>query len=255
MKKPLLAKSFDADKTNPRGWWMSEKLDGLRAIWDGRTFRSRNGNAFAAPAWFTKDLPAIPLDGELWVGRGAFDRASSIVRSSTDKGWADVRFMVFDIPLAEAGGFEQRQGMLAKLAETWGSYAETVRQVVCESQAHLAAFVDTVIDHGGEGAMLRRPGSAYEHKRSTTLLKVKRFHDAEARVVGYQPGKGKHAGTMGALDCVTAEGVAFQVGTGFTDALRAAPPAIGATITYRYQELTKTGTPRFPSFLRIRLPE
>ena len=100
--------------------------------------------------------------------------------------------------------------------------------------------------------MLRRPGSFYESGRSHTLLKVKSFHDAEALVVAHLPGAGKHAGRLGALECTMPDGTQFSVGTGFSDAERSAPPPLGARITYRYQELSKDGVPRFPSFVGVR---
>jgi len=247
----LLAKTYEG--IDPTGWWMSEKLDGIRAVWDGKRFTSRAGNTFAAPKWFTAKLPDIPLDGELWMGRGEFARTSSVVRSSEDKGWKDVSFMAFDVPLVEAGPFEDRLALLARLS-SFSSFSPfvLVRQVRCESRSHLEDFVDAVVSRNGEGAMLRKPGSLYEFRRSSTLFKVKRFLDAEAIVTGYQPGKGKYRGMLGALDCKLPSGVEFQVGTGFTDLERLDPPRIGARITFRYQELSKDGVPRFPAFMRSR---
>src|SRR5688500_4024783 len=76
----LLAHKWETDH-DPTGWWMSEKLDGIRAYWDGETFTSRLGNQFFAPDWFVEDLPADTLDGELWVGRKMFSTTTSIVKS------------------------------------------------------------------------------------------------------------------------------------------------------------------------------
>ena len=67
----LLATRWEPD-VDPAGWWMSEKLDGVRAYWTGSKFLSRNGNEFKAPGWCCKNCPRAPLDGELWIGRGAF---------------------------------------------------------------------------------------------------------------------------------------------------------------------------------------
>ena len=100
--------------------------------------------------------------------------------------------------------------------------------------------------------MLRQPGSLYEARRSSTLLKVKRFHDAEATVLEHLPGAGRHKGRLGALAVQLPDGTNFSVGTGFSDAQRENPPSIGSTITFRYQELTDGGVPRFPSFVRVR---
>ena len=100
--------------------------------------------------------------------------------------------------------------------------------------------------------MLRQPGSRYESGRSSTLLKVKSFHDAEARVIEHQAGAGRHKGRLGALLVELDDGTRFAVGTGFSDAERENPPAIGSVITFRYQELSDGGVPRFPSFVGVR---
>jgi DNA ligase len=101
--------------------------------------------------------------------------------------------------------------------------------------------------------MLRQPGSAYEAGRSSTLLKVKTFRDAEATVIGHQAGAGKHKGRLGALLVRLADGTEFAVGTGFTDKERGAPPPVGSIITFRYQELSNAGVPRFPSYVGVRI--
>lgn len=250
----LLAKPWAGQ--DPTGWWMSEKLDGVRAVWQGGVFRSRNGNVFHAPESFRAQMPPYALDGELFIARGEFQATVSIVRTQQeDKGWNRIRFHIFDLYPANPTGnvaamdFETRQSWLSQILN---GPTVHVPQVRCEGAAHLTAFVDTVVAGGGEGAMLRAPGSLYELKRSATLLKVKRFHDIEARVTGHVPGKGKHTGRLGALSCVAPNGAAFEVGTGFTDAQREAPPTVGASVTVRYQELTKDGVPRFPVFITAR---
>ena len=200
-------------------------------------------------------MPAIPLDGELYLGRGRFEDTVSIVRAH-DAGdrWKAIRFHAFDLyPTSETVAelpFETRINLLwlEHLTEAW----LPVTHVRCGGLANLTLCVDRVVGAGGEGIMLRAPGSLYERRRSSTLLKVKRFLDCEAEVTGHVPGKGKHAGRLGALDCVTDTGAVFQVGTGFSDAQREAPPAVGARITVRYQELTRAGVPRFPVFVAER---
>jgi len=100
--------------------------------------------------------------------------------------------------------------------------------------------------------MLHRADASYLTGRSDVLLKLKPWEDTEARVVAYMPGKGRHTGRLGALLVEQPDGRRFRIGTGFSDAQREAPPAIGATITYRFRALTASGLPRFPSFLRVR---
>jgi DNA ligase 1 len=247
----LLAQPWDnlADLT---GWWMSEKLDGARAYWDGTRFISRLGNAYRAPEWFCDGLPEVPLDGELWIGRRMFQRTMSIVRrQDASDHWRQVRFVAFDAP-HRPEPFEARQALLREWLAGKTEFASVLDQDVCEDVGHLRSELERVVGLGGEGLMLREPGSLYEVGRSTTLLKVKTFMDAEARVVDHLPGKGKHKGRLGALVVEMLDGTRFSIGTGFTDAERVSPPPLGSLITYRYQELTDGGVPRFPTFLRVR---
>jgi DNA ligase-1 len=245
----LLAEKWDnaADLT---GWWMSEKLDGARAYWDGKQLLTRTGHIYYPPDWFLEGLPETPLDGELWLARKEFNKTMSIVRRQ-DKSdhWKDIRYVLYDAPSA-TGGFEERIAFVKDfLASKKPAYALALDQTLCTGIPHLRAELSRVEGLGGEGLMLRQPGSMYVASRSSTLLKVKTFKDDEAVVIGHEPGKGKHKGKLGALAVRLASGVTFSVGTGFSDAERAAPPPIGATITFRYQELTPAGVPRFPSYI------
>jgi len=236
------------------GWWMSEKLDGVRAYWDGTQFLSRLGNKFHAPDWFVEGLPSHPLDGELWGGRKLFQRTVGIVkRQDEPPQWKELAFLVFDAP-ALGGVFEDR---LAHVTNVLGKgkhpYARVHEHERCRDEAHLREELARVEALGGEGLMLRQPGSKYEIGRSSTLLKVKTFHDAEARVVAHAAGAGRHKGRLGALVVELADGTRFNVGTGFSDDEREAPPDLGALITFRYQELSNTGVPRFPSYVGVRI--
>ncbi len=250
--KVLLAQRWDSLQ-DVRGWWISEKLDGVRAYWDGERFISRQGNVYWAPAWFIEGLPQEALDGELWVGRKRFQQTVSIVRRQDESDqWRDVRYLVFDAPDCE-GAFEARIEYLEQLfTDSAPPYALLVAQQRCRDLDHLREELARVEGLGGEGLMLRQPGSRYIAGRSTTLLKVKSFHDAEARVIDHLPGSGKHSGRLGALRVELPDGTLFSVGTGFSDAQREDPPAIGSLITFRYQELTDGGLPRFPSFVGAR---
>jgi DNA ligase 1 len=247
----LLAQTWD-NATDLTDWWMSEKLDGVRAFWDGKQFLSRQGNLFHAPDWFVAGLPAEPLDGELWIGRKQFQRTVSIVRRQ-DKSdlWKEVRFLVFDAPGCD-GGFEARLEFLSEaLRAKQQPYARLHEHQRCQGLPQLREELARVEALGGEGLMLRQPGSVYEIGRSFTLLKIKTFRDAEAVVLGHQPGKGKFKGLLGALMVQLPDGTEFSVGTGLSDAERAAPPPVGSVITFRYQELSDGGVPRFPSFVRV----
>jgi DNA ligase-1 len=246
-KALLLAHPWDPAKVDPTGWWVSEKLDGVRAYWDGvGGLWSRLGKRFEkAPDRFLAGLPrGTPLDGELYLGRKMFNDTIRAIKGSA--GWDKVQYRVFDAP-----GFEN-MAVEGRWAAARLVYGGVVDQTQCKDPAHLGVMLRAVESLGGEGLMLRAPGSLYERRRSRTLLKVKSFFDVEGVVMVQIAGKGKHAGRMGALTCLLASGAVVDVGTGFTDAERENPPKIGATITIRYQELTPAGVPRFPVFVSER---
>jgi DNA ligase-1 len=248
----LLAESWDF-VTDPTGWWLSEKLDGVRAYWDGKQFWSRLGNLFHAPDWFTKGLPDVPLDGELWLDRKKFQRTVSIVRRQ-DKSdhWKEVRYVVFDAPKLEKG-FEKRVDFIQEVMQSnKPAFALAHEQQLCRGLEHLRGELAKLEALGAEGLMMRKAGSKYESGRSSTLLKVKNFFDAEAKVLRHVPGKGRHKGRLGALEVELEDGTRFSVGTGFSDAERGAPPAVGSFIIFRYQELSDGGVPRFPSYIGTR---
>jgi DNA ligase-1 len=249
----LLAEKWDGE-SGLAGWWMSEKLDGVRAYWDGTRFLSRSGNLFLAPDWFQGVLPPVPLDGELWVSRKQFTLAQGIAMSQTrGEEWRQMRFLVFDAP-AHGGEFETRLRFLGGLfGPQRAPFVSILEQQECRGLDHLLAELERVEALGGEGLMLRQPGSKYEAGRSNTLLKVKTFHTAEAVVVGHQPGEGRHKGRCGALIARMSDGKEFRIGTGLSDRERDNPPPVGSVVTYKYQELTDaTGVPRFPVYVGLR---
>jgi DNA ligase-1 len=252
----MLAKNFETGMPLA-GFWVSEKYDGVRGYWDGRQLLTRGGNPIAAPAWFTAGWPAIPLDGELWAGRGQFNPAVSTVRQQTpdDAAWRTIRFMVFDLP-AHTGTFAER---LPALQETVARIHQTWVQAVAQSPATTAQALQTrlteTVRAGGEGLMLHRGAAHYRAQRSDDLRKFKPFADAEGRVVGHVAGQGKHAGRLGALwvELPQPDGrkpLRFKLGTGFSDAQRVDPPPVGTWVTFRYRGETAAGVPRFASFLR-----
>ena len=248
----LLAKSAPAN-IDPAGYLVSEKLDGVRALWDGKVLRFRSGRLIAAPAWFTAKLPETPLDGELWLGRGQFDALSGAVRKAkaVDADWQKVNYMVFELP-AGSGDFKDRALALDSIVNTaaWPQL-QAIEQTAIANRATLQAKLDDVVQGGGEGLILHLANAPLATGRSDALLKLKPVQDAEATVVGHVAGKGKYAGVTGALDVKIADGQRFKLGTGLSDAQRKAPPAIGSTVTYTYRDLTPSGKPRFASFLRV----
>src|SRR5512142_2088221 len=225
------------------GYWVSEKYDGVRGYWDGRQLWTRGGTRVAAPAWFTAPLPAVPLDGELWAGRGRFELATSTVRSQmpNDAAWREIRFMVFDLP-AQPGDFDARLAALRQLLPiTAAPWVVPVAQQRATTHEALQALLNKTVKLGGEGLMLHRGGAPYRGERNADLLKVKPYDDAEARVVGHTAGQGRHAGHLGALIVETPEGRRFKLGGGFTDAQRRDPPPVGTWVTYRYNGTNPSG--------------
>ncbi|MFO1269288.1 MAG: DNA ligase [Rubrivivax sp.] len=250
-----LARSAPPD-IDPRGWLVSEKLDGVRAYWDGRRLFFRSGIAVVAPQWFVARLPATPLDGELWLGRGRFETLAGTVRrtAAVDAEWRAVRYEVFDLPAAP-GPFAERARALAHLVREAASPAlGAVAQHELPDRDALRRFYDRVLREGGEGLVLHRAEATWRAGRSDALLKLKPVADAEAQVVAHIAGRGRHEGRLGALQVRTAEGVEFLLGTGLTDAERERPPAIGAWVTFTYRGITAQGVPRFASYLRLREP-
>ena len=233
---------------------VSEKLDGVRAIWDGERLRFRSGLPVAAPEWFIAALPKVPLDGELWAGRGTFERLSGIVRKAVpvDEEWRQVRYMIFELPGAP-GDFTTRARQIESVVQSAQlPWLQAIVQRPAVDRRQVAKMLADVLKAGGEGLMLHRADAPYETGRSDTLLKVKPWLDAEGVVVAHLPGKGRHAGRLGAVRLRLPDGRHLSIGTGFTDAQRDDPPPLGSVVTYRYRELTASGLPRFASFLRIR---
>ena len=253
---------------NVGGWLASEKLDGVRAYWDGRNLLSRNGKILAVPEGWSAHFPPFALDGELYTARGEFEKIQSIVMDKTpnEAAWSEVKFYVFDVPEAVGGLLErlsELEKFIAKNPQA-GQNLKIIKQVKVKDNAEFEAFAKHIVAKGGEGAVVREPNVPYERKRSKNALKYKKFKDAECEVTAINAGTGKYAGIMGSVTCKAlsaagsnsdeqiASGVKFKIGSGFSDRDRANPPKIGSIVTYKYQNLTAKGLPRFPVFLRVR---
>jgi len=250
----MLANEYKNDDLSD-GWWMSEKFDGVRATWDGVLLRTRANNKINAPLWFLKTLPVgVVLDGELWAGKGKFQKTVSIVRKDVpvDIEWKNIKYCIFDSPSTE--DFETRMKVMQKCVVKTGTLL-LVPYIKVSNKSEMTSYFKKIIANNGEGVMLRKQGSMYEQKRSRQLLKVKPVSDAEGLVIDVIEGRGKHAGRMGAL-IVDYKTKQFKVGTGFTDANRNAffkkSNIVGKTLTFTYRNFTNSGTPRFAAYLRLR---
>jgi len=351
----MLAGSYDESKKtciDPTGWYMSEKLDGMRCFWDGGISKgkvvtdvpyanwnekdkhltatglwSRGGKVIHAPEWFTQNLPRLHmLDGEMWNPGMKLQDIVSITRAhGKEKEWEKLKYWVFDSPMCQQflktgrvhirDWEEQLPDMMSFNSgvveysddqtfqdfvddwvgthhvwaeETW----EVLPQFMCKSREHMHAFLESTVKGGGEGVMLRRPESVWHPRRARKdLLKVKKFYDAEAEVIGYTFGKltkkdSRLRGMIGALIVREVDtGHVFEL-AGLNDSEREvqniskpyqtkratdwafdnpgeeAPTWIGSVkfprgsqVTFKYWDRTKDGLPKFAQYFRARMEE
>lgn len=253
-KPELLLAGIYNDSLDVRDYWVSEKLDGVRAYWNGKQLISRNGNVYPAPQWFIADFPAIALDGELWLAREQFEKTLSIVsqQQADDTLWQQMTYYVFELPKG-AGTFSQRIKQLERIiADQNSPYLKIVPQFRLANREALYKKLHDTVKEGGEGLMLHHQDALYSTGRNGDLLKLKPYQDAEAQIVDYRLGKGKYQGQVRSLVVETEQGKRFAIASGLNDALRQNPPAIGTLITFQYNGFTKNGIPRFARFLRVR---
>ena len=233
---------------------VSEKFDGVRAYWTGDRLLSRQGLALAAPASVLERLPPQqPLDGELWMGRGRFEACSAALRRSQprEEEWQQIQYLLFELP-GGAGPFSRRVAQLREIAAAVDTpMLRVVPQEQVGSLAELRQRLQAVLRAGGEGLMLHEADAPYISGRHEALLKLKAHDDEDAVVIAHLPGQGRWRGLLGALRVRNAAGQEFNLGSGFSEALRRAPPPLGSTVSYRYRGLTGSGLPRFATFLRV----
>ena len=248
-----LAKTYDMDKDVSQ-YWASEKLDGIRALWNGKFLHTRSGKRIYAPHWFTEPLPKTALDGELWAGRGQFHVVQRTVldKVPSDSAWRNIFFVVFDLP-NKSGNYKIRYEELNNILNIKNqTHIIPIQQKALTSDGDLMEFLSQIENLGGEGVMLRDLNSSYLSGRNNSLLKLKSYRDQEARVIGYKQGKGRHKGKIGSLLVRTEDNLEFYIGTGLTDEQRSSPPKLGTVVTFKYSGVTQNGIPRFASLLRIR---
>lgn len=228
---------------------MSEKLDGIRAYWNGKQLVSRSGKIIHAPKWFTKGYPPFPIDGELWSKRDDFSNISSIVRDKVPSSeWEQIKHHIFEAPNAK-GDLKSRLSLVIPYIN---NHIKLVKQISIQSKEQVDIFHKNILSKSGEGVVIRDPNAPYISKRTNKALKLKKFHDKECNIIGYTKGKGKYTDLIGAIICQMDNGIKFKIGSGLSDTFRKNPPDIGTQVTFKYQNLTKNGKPRFPVFLRIR---
>lgn len=320
MKREFLMLAQTYTDQHIGGWFVSQKLDGIRAFWDGGISRgkpgsmvpwaniekdtrehiatglwSRHGKIIHAPDWWLDEMPSVPLDGELYIGLQCFQDTVSAVRKiePIDSEWDRVYYMVIDrVPLKvifqpgliDTVNYKKvfRENMVENGTDIPGlpfkrSYdrmQKTIKtndhiMLVKQEQLPYHNFKPVldekmagVLEIGGEGLMLRDPHSYWEPVRSKKLLKMKPFKDDEAEIVGFEDGKGRLEGLVGAL-VVEWDGPAGRVQfklSGMTDAerqwgffkARSSENLRGDIVTFKYRELTVDGIPKEARFWRLK---
>ena len=244
------------ESTHAEDYLVSEKYDGIRAIWTGEALMTRQGNPIHAPDWFTDKLPTVWLDGELWSKRNDFEFVMSTVRKNipVDSEWRNIHYMIFDAPDAEKTmTFAERSQRYTQLILDLDlPHVIPVKQFTVSSNQELHRVLDDYVKKGAEGLILHRKLARFESGRTDNLLKLKPHMDAEAKVIKILNGSGKYDGMMGSILVEMPSGIRFKIGSGFSDEERRTPPKLGEYVTYKYHGFTERGIPRFASFLRIR---
>ena len=241
------------------GWVMSEKLDGVRAYWDGQQLISRGGNVFNAPQSFLQNFPPFALDGELWTKRNDFENIVSIVRQQhPDERWSQIHYHVFEVP-DQKGGLYERLSVLQTYLEFAADFVsnklisiEIVQQFRIKNTAHLNDFLQQVVSQGGEGVVLRNPVEEFQTGRLNSALKLKVHQDEDCKVQVIKLAAG-NTGNGWFIEVSIKSQKVINIGSGLSDQQRKYPPRIGSIITFKYYGLTGKGLPRFPVFLRERV--
>jgi DNA ligase-1 len=239
---------------NITGWYMSEKLDGIRGYWDGKKLYSKNGNEIITPKNFTKNFPPFKLDGELWSKRDDFEFIQSTVLDKTpSNSWDKITYNIFEVPNAK-GDFKSR---LEKAKRWFTKYpnknVNIIKQIKCKDEQHLLKYLDKIVALKGEGVIVKDASKLYHTGRSPYILKVKKAYDMEGIVVEYN--YKKNSKIIKSLQIKLDNGIVFNLGGGLSDKQRLYPPKIGDMITFKYYGFTKNGKPKFASFLRVREEE
>lgn len=241
----------DIDTINVKDYFVSEKLDGVRAYWDGKNLLSRSGKNLNPPKWFIEDFPPFAIDGELFTKQNDFENIVSIVKNQQNKDlWKYLSLYVFEVPNKE-GNFSKRLEKLQNfLKQHPAKFIQIIPQNEFQTKEELLSFIKQIKQKDGEGVILRKKEGVYTTGRNSSLLKYKFFFDSECEIIEYQKGKGKYADVIGSFTCKDGAKI-FRIGSGLSEDFRKNPPKIGSIITYKFYKTTKNNMPRHPVFLRI----
>lgn len=256
-KELWLLEQFDSQliQHNPQAYLYSEKLDGVRAYWDGKHLYSKGGKLLNPPSFFTQNFPPFPIEGELWSKRGDFENIVSIVKSSKKpQNWNNLKFYIFEVPMQNGGILQRLEVLHTYLLSHPAPFIVIIPQIQVKNLSSLQNILKDITQSGGEGIVVRKKDAPYYVGRNKNAMKLKLYQDRECQIVSYIKGRGKFKDQVGSIVCLDGD-IKFKIGSGMSDDFRKNPPKIGTIITYKYFGLTKNNLPKFPIFLRIRSDE
>ncbi|RDU69577.1 DNA ligase [Helicobacter cholecystus] len=252
-----LLQQFDPQsiQNNPHLYVYSEKLDGVRAYWDGKHLYTKGDRKLIAPNFFTQNFPPFAIEGELWSKRGDFENIVSIIKSkSNPQKWHELKFYIFEVPNQKGGILERLDFLQAYLNTHPAPFIQIIPQFQVTTLQALKEVLQTIHKEGAEGLVVRNKFAPYYTGRNKDAMKFKPYQDRECKITAYIQGRGKYKNQVGAFECID-EKTKFKIGSGMSDEFRKNPPKIGTIITYKYFGLHKNNKPKFPVFLRIRSDE
>lgn len=252
-----LLQQFDPQviQAHPQSFVYSEKLDGVRAFWDGKNLYSKGGKLLTPPSFFTQNFPPFAIEGELWSKRGDFENIVSILKSTKKKEkWRELKFYIFEVPNQQGGILKRLEVLEAYLASQPAPFISIIPQLPLNTLQALQDALSAITQAGGEGVVVREKDAPYYTGRNKKAMKLKLYEDRECKITSYVQGKGKFENLVGSIICLDGD-VEFKIGSGMSEDFRKNPPKVGTIITYKYFGLNKNKLPKFPVFLRIRSDE
>ncbi|MCP4970117.1 MAG: DNA ligase [Arcobacter sp.] len=243
-------KTYKGDE-NISTWVMSEKLDGIRAVWTGKELVSKKGNKIYAPKWFTVNFPNFKLDGELWTKRDDFENIQNIVMDKKPSiKWNKITYNIFEVPNSKGDFFKRLEKAKIYFKKNDTRYVKIIDQIKIKDKNHLDNFLENIVLKKGEGVIIKDPFKSYHTGRSPHILKVKKVYDMEGSVIAINISK--KTNKLKSLTLKLKNGVVFNLGGGFSKKQRDKSFKKGDIVTFKYYGFTKYGKPKFASFLRLR---
>lgn len=249
---PMLVNKYKGDE-NLSGWVMSEKLQGVRGLWDGKTLKNRAGNIIPAPDFFTKCYPDFAIDGEIYSYKLPYEDITAATKGQNPNAWIKIKHYIFDVPEAE-GGLMQRLAVLQEYLDK--NKCDTIKiipQLPAISHKNMENYYNEIVTRNGQGVIVRDPNAPYKGGRSNKILKFKKQLDDECKILDYNNGTGKFSSTIISLTCKNLkDDKIFKIKSGIDKKVRNNPPKKGTIITYKYHGIKDDGSPKNPVFLYAR---